>query len=297
MTRFARLYAAARHGGAGLVDGHHPARLRHGQRARHRAPRAGARQRRSAGRGAHAHPRPLRRPGWRRDGRLRDRVPGWRAHQRRVGGRAGGAVRLPAAADRAGAPRRRWWRLPARARSTSCGRRAATSWTRCPIRGRWRRRSVALPLRVHVDIVTSSQMLVDPARTVLLLPAQTRYEQPGGCTETTTERRIVVQPRHPWPDRGRGEGRVADLPGAGGGGRPGGCRVPSAAATPRRSATRSPGSCRSTTASSTWPGRVTSSSGAASACAMAGSSRPPTARRTSGSWHRGSPSCRLADSC
>ncbi len=50
-----------------------------------------------------------------------------------------------------------------------------------------------LPLRVHVDIVTSSQMLVD-GQDVLLLPAQTRYEQPGGCTETTTERRIVFSP-------------------------------------------------------------------------------------------------------
>ncbi len=29
---------------------------------------------------------------------------------------------------------------------------------------------------------------------MLLLPAQTRYEQPGGCTETTTERRIVFSP-------------------------------------------------------------------------------------------------------
>ncbi len=50
-----------------------------------------------------------------------------------------------------------------------------------------------VPLRVHVDIVTSSQMLVD-GEEVLLLPAQTRYEQPGGCTETTTERRVAFSP-------------------------------------------------------------------------------------------------------
>ena len=50
-----------------------------------------------------------------------------------------------------------------------------------------------VPLRVHVDIVTSSQMLVDGEQ-VLLLPAQTRYEQPGGCTETTTERRVAFSP-------------------------------------------------------------------------------------------------------
>jgi molybdopterin-dependent oxidoreductase alpha subunit len=50
-----------------------------------------------------------------------------------------------------------------------------------------------VPLRVHVDIVASSQMLIDGDE-VLLLPAMTRYEQPGGGTETTTERRIVFSP-------------------------------------------------------------------------------------------------------
>ncbi|NJM08085.1 FdhF/YdeP family oxidoreductase [Candidatus Gracilibacteria bacterium] len=51
-----------------------------------------------------------------------------------------------------------------------------------------------LPLRVHMDIVLSSQMLVEPADTVVLLPATTRYEVPGGVTETTTERRVVFSP-------------------------------------------------------------------------------------------------------
>lgn len=51
-----------------------------------------------------------------------------------------------------------------------------------------------VPLRIHQDIVLSSQMLVDPADTVLLFPAATRYEQRGGGTETTTERRIVFSP-------------------------------------------------------------------------------------------------------
>lgn len=54
-----------------------------------------------------------------------------------------------------------------------------------------------VPLRVHHDIVVSPTMLVDPADTVLLLPATTRYEQPGGGTETTTERRIVLSPEIP----------------------------------------------------------------------------------------------------
>jgi predicted molibdopterin-dependent oxidoreductase YjgC len=37
-------------------------------------------------------------------------------------------------------------------------------------------------------------MLVDPKDTVILLPAKTRYEQDGGGTETTTERRILFSP-------------------------------------------------------------------------------------------------------
>ncbi|WIG60439.1 MAG: Putative formate dehydrogenase oxidoreductase protein [Ktedonobacterales bacterium] len=56
-----------------------------------------------------------------------------------------------------------------------------------------------LPLRVHQDIYVTSQMLVDPADTVVLLPAQTRYEQRGGGTETSTERRIIFSPEIPGP--------------------------------------------------------------------------------------------------
>jgi molybdopterin-dependent oxidoreductase alpha subunit len=56
-----------------------------------------------------------------------------------------------------------------------------------------------VPLRVHQDIVVSSQMLVDPGDTVVLLPAATRYEQRGGGTQTTTERRILFSPEIPGP--------------------------------------------------------------------------------------------------
>jgi molybdopterin-dependent oxidoreductase alpha subunit len=49
-------------------------------------------------------------------------------------------------------------------------------------------------LRVHQDIILSSQMLVDPADTVLLLPAATRYEQRDGGTETSTEREVIFSP-------------------------------------------------------------------------------------------------------
>ena len=54
-----------------------------------------------------------------------------------------------------------------------------------------------VPLRVHQDIVLSSQMLVEPAELAVLLPSQTRYEQAGGGTETTTERRILLSPEIP----------------------------------------------------------------------------------------------------
>ncbi|GII61313.1 formate dehydrogenase [Sphaerisporangium krabiense] len=51
-----------------------------------------------------------------------------------------------------------------------------------------------LSLRVHIDIVLSSQMLVESEGDVLLLPAQTRYEMAGGVTETSTERRVIFSP-------------------------------------------------------------------------------------------------------
>ncbi|NET27939.1 FdhF/YdeP family oxidoreductase [Okeania sp. SIO1I7] len=56
-----------------------------------------------------------------------------------------------------------------------------------------------LPLRIHQDIVCSNQMLVEPGETVILLPATTRYEIPGGVTETTTERRVIFSPEIPGP--------------------------------------------------------------------------------------------------
>jgi molybdopterin-dependent oxidoreductase alpha subunit len=67
-----------------------------------------------------------------------------------------------------------------------------------------------VPTRVHADIVASSQMLVDPGEEVLLLPAMTRYEQPGGGTETTTERRVAFSPEVPGPRIGeaRAEWRI-----------------------------------------------------------------------------------------
>lgn len=54
-----------------------------------------------------------------------------------------------------------------------------------------------VPLRIHQDIVLSPQMFVEPNEAVLLLPARTRYEQIGGGTETSTERRILFSPEIP----------------------------------------------------------------------------------------------------
>jgi molybdopterin-dependent oxidoreductase alpha subunit len=71
-----------------------------------------------------------------------------------------------------------------------------------------------VPLRVHQDIVLARQMFIEPAETVVLLPATTRYEQPGGGTETATERRIYFSPEIPGPRiaEARSEGEVlADL--------------------------------------------------------------------------------------
>jgi predicted molibdopterin-dependent oxidoreductase YjgC len=52
----------------------------------------------------------------------------------------------------------------------------------------------AVRTRIHQDIVVTSMMLEEPADTVILFPATTRYESPGGGTETSTERRIIFSP-------------------------------------------------------------------------------------------------------
>ena len=68
-----------------------------------------------------------------------------------------------------------------------------------------------VPLRVHLDIVLSAQMLVEPADTVVLLPAQTRYEMRGGVTETSTERRVIFSPEILGPRDRRGAPRVGGV--------------------------------------------------------------------------------------
>lgn len=62
-----------------------------------------------------------------------------------------------------------------------------------------------LKLRIHQDITFNSSMLLD-SDVVLLLPAQTRYEQPGGGTSTSTERTIWFSPEVPGPRPGEARG-------------------------------------------------------------------------------------------
>ena len=54
-----------------------------------------------------------------------------------------------------------------------------------------------VPLRVHMDLVLTHQMFLEAGEAVLLLPAATRYETPGGVTQTSTERRVIFSPEVP----------------------------------------------------------------------------------------------------
>lgn len=66
-----------------------------------------------------------------------------------------------------------------------------------PDPGRCREALDRIPFRVHQDIVLTRQMLLEPSDTTVLLPATTRYEQPGGGTQTSTERRVYFSPEIP----------------------------------------------------------------------------------------------------
>ncbi len=53
--------------------------------------------------------------------------------------------------------------------------------------------------RVHQDIVFNESALLDPGEVAVILPAKTRYEQEGGGTSTSTERRVRFSPEIPGP--------------------------------------------------------------------------------------------------
>lgn len=71
-----------------------------------------------------------------------------------------------------------------------------------------------IAVRVHQDIHLNTSALLEPGELVVLLPAQTRYEQRGGGTSTSTERRIRFSPEipgHPWIGETRPEWEIPGL--------------------------------------------------------------------------------------
>ncbi len=54
-----------------------------------------------------------------------------------------------------------------------------------------------VPVRIFQDIVINPMMLLEPGEVSVILPAATRYETPGGVTQTSTERRIIFSPEIP----------------------------------------------------------------------------------------------------
>jgi molybdopterin-dependent oxidoreductase alpha subunit len=56
-----------------------------------------------------------------------------------------------------------------------------------------------IPMRIHQDVALNHSMLVNAEQAVLVLPGQTCYEQRGGATSTSTERRIRFTPEIPGP--------------------------------------------------------------------------------------------------
>jgi predicted molibdopterin-dependent oxidoreductase YjgC len=53
------------------------------------------------------------------------------------------------------------------------------------------------PVKIFQDIVLNPMMLVEPSDISIIFPAATRYETPGGVTETSTERRVIFSPEIP----------------------------------------------------------------------------------------------------
>ncbi|WP_188454764.1 FdhF/YdeP family oxidoreductase [Virgibacillus oceani] len=51
-----------------------------------------------------------------------------------------------------------------------------------------------MDIRVHQDIIFNTSTFVDAKEAVIVLPAMTRYEQPGGGTSTSTERMVYFSP-------------------------------------------------------------------------------------------------------
>ena len=171
-----------------------------------------------------------------------------RAQRRRPRGRSGASrFRRPAGPR----PRRRWSRPRARGEH----RRAVVERRQLPRRAARARHHVAPPSRARRCACTKTscvthQMLVDPGETVVLLPAATRYEQDGGGTSTTTERRVAFSPEIAGPRVGEARSRSGRSSSTSPGASDRNAPIVSGARRRRRSATRSRASCPRTRASS-----------------------------------------------
>ena len=280
MPRFAQMIGEREARRLRLEHGRHPARLRRGhvRAIVNLALTQGVRRPRQVR--ADADPRPLRRPGRRRDGRLRDRVPRRHAGQRGERGQALASVglRVPdrAGLDRAGDDRRRASRRARRAVRA----RAAISSRRCPTPTTSSRRWRGCRCASTWTSCSPVRCWSSPDETVVFLPAATRYEVPGGVTQTSTERRIMFSPEI--------EGRASARPARNGRSSSSWPRVSPGDAERRpfrrhgrRSAREIAGSYRPTTASSSCTRPAIRSSTAVRSSAPAGSSPPRTAGLTS----------------
>ena len=177
--------------GLRLVDGAHPARARRGHHP-------GARQRRPRARAAgppesRARCRSAATPACRAAPRSAACPAVDAAHAARWAEVWGFPCRRRTGLDR----RRRWSTQRAAARSTCFWMVGGNFLETLPDAAASRAALRRPRLRIHQDIVLSSSMLVDGDGDVLLLPATTRYESPGGGTETSTERRIIFSPEIP----------------------------------------------------------------------------------------------------
>ena len=244
---------------------------------------AGPRQRRPQGRRAHADPRPLGRAGRRRDGRVRHRVPRRASRStQRTPRRCSETVRDPDRSAGTGMTADEMVEAGARGEIDVLYSSGGNFLDVLPDPDSVRDALERVPVRVHQDIVVSSQMLVDPgrgrgaaARVHPLRAAGRRHRDhdraprrrsaprsrarasarraASGRSSPTSRRRVRPDRAHLARLRRRRR-------------RP---RRDRATSSPR---TRASSSCRSS---------ATRCSGAASGCARTACSRPPTARRSS----------------
>jgi molybdopterin-dependent oxidoreductase alpha subunit len=142
-----------------------------------------------------------------------------------------------------------------------------------------------VPLRVHQDIVVSSQMLVDPGDTVVLLPRRpatssataARRRRPSAASRSAPRSPVTKWGRRAASGRSSWTSRVGSTPNG---------RISSRSDRGRRSATRSHASCRRTPGSRHCAPPAMRCSGVVRACATVARSPHLMGRPTSSRWNR-----------